>query len=564
MTTLFLTVLNMSFTASFVIAAVILARLVLHWAPRKLSYALWGVAGFRLLIPFAWESILGLLPVRAKPIPVDIDMQAVPKIDSGLEALDSAINRLLPAMAAPPVQGAAESLGSWLELGAWAWLLGVAVMLLYSVLSLLRLRYSLRGAICTEEHVYECASLRTPFVIGLFQPRIYLPAGLSEDERRYILLHEQTHIQRRDPMVKLLGYLALSIHWFNPLVWLGFVLMGTDMEMSCDERVLRTLGPEIKGDYSLSLVRVAAGRRILNGAPLAFGEGGMKGRVKNVLKNKKASGWLVATGAILVVILSLGFVSSRAQVMPLERPFSAEDLMKRSGQSHRYVLQQLGQPDGYESGRWSDIYLLGDGRCVRLDYREDGSVGSIFMTEFQGFAEPDSRGIITLCEARLTPDGSKQTIEMDTTTYESLGTYTLRVVAEDGRILWQDDAGYPSRTEHPLSLVQLDGQDYLVEREWVTLREGRATRTFSCVKRAFYLSAEGTEFPAQAELSAFDELDRHNLSVLLRNVHPGELPDRQLSLRDWLYNLEQRMTVTSQTEALPEPTIPVIPAEPAA
>ena len=201
-------------------------------------------------------------------------------------------------------------------------------MLVYSVVSVIFIKHGLREADHLRENIYESAVLKTPLVIGLLRPRIYIPAGLSIGEYDYILLHEKTHIRRRDHIVKVFGYFVLCLHWFNPLVWAAFLLMGADMEMSCDERVLKELGDDIKNDYSLSLVRIASGRRILNGSPLAFGEGGMKERIKRVLNFKKPSRIIVITAVALAAALSFGFAMNRANNFPAElKDLSPNDIV---------------------------------------------------------------------------------------------------------------------------------------------------------------------------------------------------------------------------------------------
>ncbi len=305
---IYLTVLNMSLTGAFVIAAICIARLALKKTPKVISYLLWAVAGFRLIFPFSIQGTFSLLPFKATPIPQDIAMQAVPHIDSGIKIVDNAINTVLPvttpAASVNPIQ-------VFITIGSYIWLSGVIVMLIYSFLSIVLIKRRLGNATIIEGNLYEAGNLKTPFVIGLFKPKIYIPAGLSGAERRYIVLHEQTHIRRHDHTIKMFAYLVLCLHWFNPLAWIAFILMGADMEMSCDERVMKELGGDIKRAYSLSLVRVAAGRKIFNGSPLAFGEGGMKERIKNVLNYKKRSRIIIVTAVALVAVLIVGLAVNR-------------------------------------------------------------------------------------------------------------------------------------------------------------------------------------------------------------------------------------------------------------
>lgn len=304
MSELFLTVLNMSLTASYVIFFVILVRFLLKKAPKSISYALWGVVAFRLIIPFSFESIFSLLPRNANtvPIPYDIIYQQSPHI-----------NKSFPA---PTVGASVNPLQIYTETGAYIWILGIIVLLIYSVVSILQLNIQLKSAQQMEQNIFEAKNLKTPFVLGLIKPKIYLPVGLNVEERRYILLHEQTHVHRKDHIIKVLAFLILSIHWFNPLVWIAFMLMCTDMELSCDEQVLKKSNADIKKMYANSLLSLATGRHILNGNPLAFGEGNVKGRIKNVLNYKKPRFWVIVLSVIIATAVGIGLLSNPNSMNP--------------------------------------------------------------------------------------------------------------------------------------------------------------------------------------------------------------------------------------------------------
>lgn len=296
-------VLNMSFTASFVIVGVLLVRLLLRRAPKIYSYALWSVVLFRLVCPFSLESALSLLPAKPAPISMELFYSQNPQVDTGISSLNRAINASLPA---PAVGASVNPLQIWLFLGEAIWLIGIAVLLLYSVISLVRLRSRLKDARHSGDNIWLSDTLDTPFVMGMFRPKIYLPAGFSASEKEYILLHEQTHMRRFDHIVKLISFFVLCVHWFNPLVWAAFFLSGRDMEMSCDEAVLKTLGPAIKKEYSSSLLSLASGRRIIGGTPLAFGEGDTRGRIQNVLKYQTPALWLAAVSLIVISAFGVG------------------------------------------------------------------------------------------------------------------------------------------------------------------------------------------------------------------------------------------------------------------
>ncbi|MGE4485730.1 MAG: M56 family metallopeptidase [Oscillospiraceae bacterium] len=305
-------ILNMSLTAGIVIVLVLLARLPLKKAPKVFSYALWAVVLFRLLCPVSLSSDFSLLGIFNSPsvtnssityIPADIVRAANPQVDLPLPGISQVINETLPQ---GDEQTVADPLEAPMAIATLLWLFGIAAMLAYSVVSILILRSRLKSARQAARNIYVADNLKTPFVLGFFKPRIYIPAGLTAEEESYIIRHEQTHIRRFDHIIKPFAFLVLSIHWFNPLVWVAFVLMSTDMELSCDERVIKEMGSEVKKAYSSSLLSLAAGKRIINGSPLAFGEGNVKGRIKNVLNFKKPVAWVIVVSVVLVAVLGVG------------------------------------------------------------------------------------------------------------------------------------------------------------------------------------------------------------------------------------------------------------------
>ena len=307
---LFLTILNMSLTGAFVVAVICLARLLLKKAPKIISYCLWVVAGFRLAFPFSIESLYSLIPFKAQPIPPDIVTSYVPSVESGV----TLVNNTAGGALSPTLTDLAANVNTpqfWTMIGSWVWFAGSAVMLIYGVVSYIRLRHNLSSAIRVEGNIYETDCIKSPFVSGIFKPKIFIPPGLFGQERQYIILHERTHIRRFDHVFKFVAYFILCLHWFNPLAWVAFLLMGVDMEMSCDERVLKELGGEIKKNYSVSLLSLAVGRRVISGSPLAFGEDDVKNRIKNVLKFKKSSRIVVALAIVFVTVLGLGLMMSK-------------------------------------------------------------------------------------------------------------------------------------------------------------------------------------------------------------------------------------------------------------
>ena len=301
MQTVFAKILNMSLTGSIVIAVVLLARLTLKRAPKIYSYALWAVVLFRLLCPLSITAGLSVL----KPLPVT----TTPGISTvSYQPVAQAVRENTPApirQEAVSPQPAEQSETSPMQIAAYIWLSGASVMAAYSVAQYGILRRRLAEAAPLQGEIYFADRIVSPFVMGVFRPRIYLPSSTPMAERRFVVAHERHHIRRGDPLWKLLGYCALCLHWFNPLVWLAFCLAGKDMEMSCDEAVIKRLGEHIRADYSQALLRLATHKRIVSGMPLAFGEGDTKGRVLNMAKWKKPKVWVsILCVALCLVILA--------------------------------------------------------------------------------------------------------------------------------------------------------------------------------------------------------------------------------------------------------------------
>lgn len=309
MNAVFLQILNMSLTASYVILFVLAARLLLKKAPKIFSYTLWGVVLFRLICPFSFEGLFSLLMVNTNSIPSDIAYAEVPQINTGITIVDNAANPLLAAQTASPA-ASVNQMQIWITLGNWIWLVGIAALLIYSFVSLLRLRSNLVGAVKWHDNIFLADHVASPFVIGVIHPKIYLPSNLSAREQEYIILHEQTHIRRLDHVIKIIAFLVLTLHWFNPLVWLAFFLCVKDMEMSCDESVLKRMDADIRQEYCASLLSLATGKKRVAGIPLAFGEGDTKSRIKNVLNYKKPAFWIVASAVIVCIILTVCLVAN--------------------------------------------------------------------------------------------------------------------------------------------------------------------------------------------------------------------------------------------------------------
>lgn len=297
MTAIFERVLNMSLTGSIVIAVVLLARLLLRRAPKIYSYMLWAVVLFRLLCPISLSAGLSVL----KPLPVTTTQGLSTVTYRPVEPVTPASGEIGQenARQESAETGKAKTGAQAMTLAAAVWLTVGGALAGCSLVQYTVLRRKLREAVPYRGEILLSDKIRTPFVMGVLSPKIYLPWDTPQEERRFIIAHERQHIHRGDPLWKLLGYAALCVHWFNPLVWLAFFLGGKDMEMSCDEAVLNRLGEDIRADYSQALLRLATHKRLIAGMPLAFGEGETKGRVRNMARWRRPKVWVSGICAVL-------------------------------------------------------------------------------------------------------------------------------------------------------------------------------------------------------------------------------------------------------------------------
>ncbi|WP_053372893.1 M56 family metallopeptidase [Paenibacillus sp. FJAT-27812] len=313
METLFLKILNMTLTATYVIVAVLLVRLLLKRAPKKYSYLLWAIVLFRLVCPVSISSELSLF--NAPPfdmtaaqksgkaalsyVPADIGYMEKPGMTVGIPTMNVMISDSLPP--ATPA-ASANPLQIWIQIGTVLWCSGTAALLIYGVVSYFRLKRRMVTAVRLDNHIFESDNIRSPFILGFIKPRIYIPFGLREQERVYILKHEAYHLKRKDHLIKPLAFVVLAFHWFNPLAWLAFALMAKDMEMSCDEKVLSETDSDIAKEYCTSLLSFAANRRFPSASPLAFGETGIRERIKNILRFRAPKKRVIAFSAAACIL----------------------------------------------------------------------------------------------------------------------------------------------------------------------------------------------------------------------------------------------------------------------
>ena len=364
---IFFRVLNMSLVSGYVIALLLLLRPLFGRVSRRFSYAMWGVALFRLLCPFSIGSLASLVPVQPNTVSVRMLYEQAPQIHSGVTSFDSMVNRFLPA---GTPYNSVNPLQVHAFIGGILWIGGMAALAGYGVVTLILLRYKLRNAkpFPGLENVFLMDGLETPFVLGLVRPKIYLPTLLEDKEREYVLLHENAHIRRFDHVTRIAAYAALCIHWFNPLVWLAFWASGKDMELSCDENAVRGMGLEERKGYSSALLRLSAGKRMKCPTPLAFGEGDVKGRIKSILSYRKPVLWVSVAAMAAAAGLCLGLALNPKEIQNYE--LSDEDRFLQELMDTVIIRDGrifLTIPEGIPDGIHADIHVSG-----RIEL-EDGS-----------------------------------------------------------------------------------------------------------------------------------------------------------------------------------------------
>lgn len=358
MSKLFITVLNMSITASFAALIIIFARMLLRKSPKIFSYALWAVVWFRLICPVSFESALSLLPGR-NLMPYDVDTLANPNALSEQHGAGGAVKQTLEStLTAVNTSSNTNLIDTAVKIAAVVWILGIMIILCYSVISYLKLRNRISTATFYKDNIFETDQIHTPFVLGLMRPRIYIPTGLEQKELDYILKHEQIHIKRRDYVIKPTAFLTVVLHWFNPIVWVCYFLMSKDMEMSCDEEVIRQSKEDIRESYARSLLSLSMKQSGIL-APLAFGESNVKGRIKNVLNYKKPVFWVICSACVLVGVISIVLAAN-----PLNKPQNI------SSTSAEKFLEYKTEYVGDASKVGNIIYLLDFPENVNYSYFE--------------------------------------------------------------------------------------------------------------------------------------------------------------------------------------------------
>lgn len=331
MSELFLKIVNMSISASWLVLAVLALRLVLKKAPKWSIVTLWGIVAVRLLFPFSIESALSLIP-SAQTIAPEIMTDSAPTIYSGIPAINNTVNPIISQTFAPATENSVNPLEVLIPALAVAWVLGAILIFTYTAISAITLRIKIGTSVRLSGNVYQSEYVKSPFVMGIFMPKIYVPFNMSGEAAELIIAHEQSHLRRKDHWWKPLGFLLLTVHWFNPLMWIAYAALCKDIELACDERVIKGFDNEKRADYSKTLLEYSVNRGAVTACPLAFGEVGVRARIKSVLNYKKPAFWLVIASLIICIGVGVCFLTDpiKPNDTPSGTPIGAENSVDKT------------------------------------------------------------------------------------------------------------------------------------------------------------------------------------------------------------------------------------------
>ncbi len=311
MEAVFLKLLNMSITAGWLVLAVIVLRLLLKKAPKAITILMWALVGIRLICPFSFESPYSLLP-SGEPIPEHVLFGESSQIPNANASNDSVINPAFPES----IHSAAAASESFMQTVSAAasviWISGMAIMILYTFICYFRIYRRVREGVLLMENIWLCDRIAAPFIFGIIRPRIYLPSGMSTQDMEYVIAHEKAHLKRHDHWWKPLAFLLLTVYWFHPVLWIAYILLCRDIELACDERVIKNMSLDVRKAYSVTLINCSVPRKMIAACPLAFGETGVKGRIKMVLHYKKPAFWIMIVAVVACIGAAIGFLTNPA------------------------------------------------------------------------------------------------------------------------------------------------------------------------------------------------------------------------------------------------------------
>ena len=419
METVFLYFLNKSIAAIWMIVTILLLRIVTRRIPKWIYGILWIMVGIRLLCPIGFQSEWSVIS-SVHTVPEVIMYSAEPSIDSGFESVDQWVNPKLPSGGSGDSLDGDHPMAVVIEYASYIWTTGIVLLTIYSTVRWLRLRKWVRASIKVKERVYICDDISAPFILGVFRPKVYLPSTLREEQMKIVLDHENAHLNRDDHWTKMIGFIVVILHWFNPLVWLAYQKMSEDIELACDEKVIRNVDEVDKRKYIQVLLDLSQIRSVLFNTPLAFGEVAVKRRVSSIVQYKRQSPWVVFGVIFFGFFFSLGFMTN-----PTDNRLAAPDhsaMTEREKKIYDTVKEKM------DFSKYFLVDITGDGKNELITVYENKShswtspARDVFS--FWGTNEKDE--VVNLCGKTVTYSGTQSRFAEDLYLYpEKDGSYTL-------------------------------------------------------------------------------------------------------------------------------------------
>lgn len=472
MEAVFLKLLNMSISAGWLVLAVVVLRLMLKKAPKWIACLLWALVAVRLICPVTIKSMFSLIP-SAETVPQDIMVAQKPMIHSGINSLNSIVNPVLSESLSPGLGDSVNPMQVIVAIASVLWLLGLLSMLVYAWISYKRIHKRISASIKIDDNIYICDYIQTPFILGIIKPRIYIPSTLGADKVAYVMAHERAHLQRHDHLWKPLGFALLSVYWFHPIMWIAYILLCRDIELACDERVIKELGEEDKKSYSDALLFCSVPGKLIVACPLAFGEVGVKERVKTVLNYKKPAFWVIVAAIAACVVVAVCFLTNpKEKLLHAPEPFC-----------HSYYVKEL----LYDNSVYSSTYPI-EGRNI-YSFSSDYAMYYEGQDEFEE-ANPEGSQPNWMKEIKLTEENFDDYF-VGVEGVGWLNGLTAKKVRRNNKAAWE------VLTEEGLSyylLQQKNGEVYLAcwyydkERETDPHSDDSSMRFLLQLQRADYIT----------------------------------------------------------------------------
>ena len=423
MDSIFLKILNMSISSCWIVLVVILLRFVLKKAPKWINCVLWGIAGLRLILPFSLESIFSLIP----------SPQTLPQEVLGYEGTQLQQPAVLEVISNPVFSdGISVGLGQTVDrvqlrmlIMSAVWLFGIAALLIYTLISYLKLKGKIKTAVKLSDNIYQSENVASPFVLGLIRPKIYLPFNMNGQDMEHVIAHEQAHLRRKDHLWKPLGFLILTLHWFNPMVWLGYILLCRDIELACDEKVVKELNNEQRANYSEALLACSVNRRMIAVCPLAFGEVGVKDRIKSVLNYKKPAFWIIVVAIVVSITVAVCFLTNPVNT----------SIYNSSYETGKCLYSYVVSADKETKSNELVFYITSDGKVYKIF--SDGTTDELGVLKESDYTAEELEAAIKNQDAKLNIGNIKNAYELSDCIFlqKSNGTVYLVQFFSDGRIM---------------------------------------------------------------------------------------------------------------------------------